>query len=159
MKKLVVIISILFISFTHLSAQDRYSVINDISIDVLSDLLDWDESKVKFEPTPSVDTTQTSSCIYTHDDEKLVVELVETRYIGFTSKDANMLNVATGSYNDLTGEITYEYTEAKGYFSIFMSYTTTKGYKGIKEKLNEIASMLELDQAISSTTSTLIFEN
>jgi hypothetical protein len=142
------------------SAQvDKYSVKDDIDISVLSDLLNWEVSSIEFESFPSVDTTQTSSCIYTHDDEKLIVELVETRYIGFTSKDANMLNVATGSYNDLTGEITYEYTEAKGYFSIFMSYTTSKGYKGIKEKLNEIASMLELDQAISSTTSTLIFEN
>lgn len=159
MKNYLIITAILLINLANLSAQDRYSVCNDIEIEVLSTLLDWDESLVNFESTPSVDTTQTSSCIYKHEDEIFVVGLVETSYVGFSREDGDMIKIADGSYNDYTGEITYEYFETKGNYIISMSYTTTKSYKGIKELMIKISDLLELNQTISSTNTTFVIEN
>ena len=153
------ITTLLLLNFYNLSAQERYSVSDNIEISELSDLLGWDESKVEYKSTPSVDTTQTSSCIYYHKNEILEVSLVEENEIIYSLKDENYLKIADGSFNEMTGEITYEYYQSNGYYEITILYKTTKSYKGIKELINEIAGLIELNQIVYDIPSRFIIGN
>ena len=152
MKISLLIVTILLCFLANLSAQDNYSISNDIELNTLSNLLDWDESKVEYKSTPSVDTTQTSSCIYYHKNEILEVNLIENNGIGIFDVDSYDLKIADGSFNEEKDEITFEYNERRGYYIINIKFTTKRYYKGIEELLNEISNLLNLKRKVEEQT-------
>lgn len=155
MKKMLVITAILLLSLTLVSAQEsngenieEINSFNGLSIEEVAELLSWEVAETKFELIHSLTQSQTSSWKYSNSSDTLLVDLIEKNTIYVTAEEGNSFKIIAGSYDDDTGEITYEYNEIRGNYKISMKYTTTKPYKGIEEIMKEISGLLNLQNEI-----------
>lgn len=125
---------------------ENYKVCEQVDSSELNKLLEWDSAKTTSESSSSTGETDTNTCTYYNDFERLEITVVESPVMRSLKSDGYTLKITPGSYNDETGEIIYEYHEIRNYFNVSLKYKTTAPYDQTERLFTKIAKLIEFER-------------
>lgn len=154
-------------TFTVNYPPENYLVCEQLDVDKLNSLLEWESSKTTFESSSSVKETVTNSCNYQNKSETLEISVNDSYWDNviisadsnknsikvvsskhYYKSDGHNLTVAPGSFDANTGEITYEYFEVRNFFKITMRFRTKRSYDLIENLFSEFSKLIEFKRKV-----------
>lgn len=145
-------------SLTNSYIPENYKVCKQLDISALNKLLEWDSAKTTFESSSSIGESDTNMCTYYNGSESLEIFVVESSYLTM-SNDGYTLKVTPGSFNENTGEITYEYNEMRNYFNISIKYKTTDSYDQMERLLSKISKLIEFKRMVMQESDSIYYND